>query len=211
MKKHLKNILKNIYLLFLKILCKKCYETRKTAAPITLKTIFFQKILGFNRKAYWPMHFTSLAHGVEYILIGVGTAPGISFGCYIFANKENPIIIGDYTIIAPNVLIGALNHNPYDHRQYIGKGGIKIGKYCWIGMNSCIVSGVELGDFTVVAAGSVVTKSFPEGYCIIAGNPAKVIKKLDKNKCVKFEYEYKYHGYIPAEKFDNFRKRKLKI
>ena len=49
-------------------------------------------------------------------------------------------------------------------------------------MNSVILPGVVLGDHTVVGAGSIVTKSFEDGYCVIAGNPAKVIRTLDKEK-----------------------------
>ena len=49
-------------------------------------------------------------------------------------------------------------------------------------MNSVILPGVKLGTRTIVAAGSVVTKSFPEGYCVIAGSPAKIIRYLDKEK-----------------------------
>ena len=45
-------------------------------------------------------------------------------------------------------------------------------------MNSMILPGVVLGDRTIVGAGSVVTKYFPEGNCVIAGNPAKVIKVI---------------------------------
>ena len=45
-------------------------------------------------------------------------------------------------------------------------------------MNSIILPGVKLGDKTIVGAGSIVTKSFEEGNCVIVGNPAKIIKKL---------------------------------
>lgn len=207
----MKEFFKKTYFLFLKIFCNTCYETLQTAAPITLKLLFWQKILGFNRKAYWPMHFTSHVGGVEYIKIGIGTAPGLSFGCYIYADKNNPVYIGDYTIIAPNVLISGYNHDLYDNRKYIGKGGIKIGRYCWIGMNASVLSGVELGDFTVVAAGSVVTKSFPEGYCVIAGNPAKVVKKLEKEKCVTYNNKYEYYGFISKREFEKFSKKHLKV
>jgi acetyltransferase-like isoleucine patch superfamily enzyme len=46
-------------------------------------------------------------------------------------------------------------------------------------MNSVIHPGDKLGPHTTVGAGSIVTKSFEDGYCVIAGNPAKLIKKLD--------------------------------
>jgi len=59
---------------------------------------------------------------------------------------------------------------------------VYIGDYCWIGANAVILLGVHLGPHTIVGAGSIVTKSFPEGYCVIAGNPAKIIKKLEKRE-----------------------------
>jgi acetyltransferase-like isoleucine patch superfamily enzyme len=46
-------------------------------------------------------------------------------------------------------------------------------------MNAVILPGVTLGDHTIVGAGSVVTKSFENGNCVIAGNPAKIIKNLE--------------------------------
>ncbi len=59
---------------------------------------------------------------------------------------------------------------------------ITLGDHCWIGMNAVILPGVELGERTVVGAGSVVTKSFPEGHCVIAGNPARILRRLEKPK-----------------------------
>ena len=54
-----------------------------------------------------------------------------------------------------------------------------IGEKCWIGMNCVVLPGVTLGDHTIVGAGAVVTKSFKDGYCVIAGNPAKKIKDIE--------------------------------
>lgn len=72
-------------------------------------------------------------------------------------------------------------------------------------MNSVVLPGVELGDFTIVAAGAVITKSFKDGYCVIGGNPTKVIKTIPQIECAKFENEYKYNRYIHSKKFNKFR------
>jgi len=181
---------------------KKIKETNKTQTPITFRMWFLQKILGFNRQVYWPVHFTSTVSHPRNIYAGIDTSPGYSHGCYI--QGMGKIYIGDYTQIAPNVGIISANHTLYDSRKH-QKGEVYIGKYCWIGMNSMILPNVTLGDFTIVGAGSIVTKSFPDGYCVVAGNPAKVIKFLDKSKCKPFRNQYEYNGYY---KHDFFCKNK---
>lgn len=183
---------------------KHIFRTRDTAAPINIRTWFLQKILGFNRKAYWPAHFTSVISRVNNIKIGIGTAPGLSPGCYI--QGSGSIEIGDYTIIGPNVGIISSNHNILNHREYI-RGKVKIGKYCWIGMNAVILPDVELGDHTIVGASAVVTKSFPEGYCVLTGIPAKVLKTINKEDVIEVPNDYEYYGYIPKKKYEGKRKK----
>mgnify|MGYP001021888097 CR=1 FL=1 len=183
-------------------------KVRNTAAPISLRTLFLQKIVGINSEAYWPTHFTSVVSDPQNILIGVGTAPGLSPGCYI--QGKGKVVIGDYTIIAPNVGIISANHSVNDHRYHVN-GKIEIGKYCWLGMNAVILPNVILGDHTIVAANSVVTKSFPDGYSVLAGSPARIIKALNREDMIDFENENKFIGYIPMEKFERFRKRDLNV
>jgi galactoside O-acetyltransferase len=50
----------------------------------------------------------------------------------------------------------------------------------WIGFNSIILKGVQVGEGVVIAAGSVVTKDIPD-YCVVAGNPAKIVKELSSD------------------------------
>ncbi|MCA0396362.1 MAG: acyltransferase [Bacteroidetes bacterium] len=171
---------------------------------------FNQKILnlGGNRKAYWPVHPASTVYDPEYILVGVDAYPGIMKGCYI--QGKGGIEIGDYTQIAPNVAIVSANHDLYDSRKHI-PSPVKIGRYCWLGAGAKIMPGVVLGDWTVVGAGAVVTKSFPDGYCVVGGVPAKMIKPLDQNKCVPFTNKVDYNGYIRSSDFPAFRKKYLKI
>lgn len=200
--------LKKIYRFLIRKFFSRVYETANTTSPIRFKTYFFQKILGFNRKVYWPTHFTSVITNYKNIKIGIGTAPGLSPGCYI--QGVGKIYIGHYTIIAANVGIISANHDVNDVRKH-DDSKVVIGKYSWLGMNSVVLPNVVLGDYTIVGAGAVVTKSFKEGYCVIAGNPAKVIKKLDKEECTHFENEFKYYGYIRSEKFATYRKKNLNV
>lgn len=100
-------------------------------------------------------------------------------GCF-YQNYEATITIGKDVHIAANVGVITQNHNPENPDEHLPAKDIYIGDHCWIGMNAVILPGVRLGDYTTVGAGSVVTHSFEDGHCVIAGNPAKIIKVIDK-------------------------------
>ena len=115
--------------------------------------------------------------------IHIGKNVGIS-GATIYARKG--ITIGDNTMIGGNAKILDNDFHPVevearlaDDKSRIGTREIIIGKNCFIGCNSLILKGTVLGDNCVVGAGAVVSGRF-EDNCVIAGNPAKVIKKLEE-------------------------------
>jgi len=162
--------------------------------------------LGINRAIYWPVHKNSEVVGAENIYVGRNATLGIRPGCYI--NGNGGIFLGDFVRVASNVGIISSNHDVYNHIKHIDKP-IVIREHSWIGQGALILAGCELGPRTIVAGGSVVTRSFPEGYCIIGGNPAHLIKTLEKEKFVPMVCEELFHGYIPEEKFSNYQKSHL--
>jgi len=176
------------------------YKTTDYQCYVPFGFWFKQKVLniGGNKKAYWPVHPTSKVFDAEKIEVGVDAYPGIMGGCYI--TGRGGLTIGDFTQIAPNVVIVTSNHDVYDNRQHI-EAPIKIGRYCWIGAGATILPGVTLGDNTVVAAGAVVTKSFSEGMCIVGGVPARKIKELDPDLCVRYSVGNRFRGYLSEDAF----------
>jgi len=99
----------------------------------------------------------------------ISSSARISFRTYLDKTYPKGIHINDESYIASGAMI--LSH---DFLKDI-KTDTKIGKKCFIGANSIIMPGVTIGDSVIVGSGAVVTKDVPSG-CIVAGNPAKVIR-----------------------------------
>lgn len=138
-----------------------------------------QAVFRSNGHIPWPVNsriIVSDKNNISFDLDDINNFWG--FGSYFqcFAGK---ILIGKGTYIAGNVGLITANHMPEDPDIHLPGKDIIIGEKCWIGMNSVILPGVTLGAHTVVGAGSVVTKSFSEGHCIVAGSPARIIRLLE--------------------------------
>ena len=109
--------------------------------------------------------------------IHLGKNVFINAGCHF--QDQAGIYIGDGTFIGHNVILATLNHdmNP-DSRGDMYPKPIHIGKKVWIGSGAIVLPGISIGDNSVIAAGSVVTKNVPENV-VYGGNPAKFIKKIE--------------------------------
>lgn len=142
-----------------------------------LKFVFWQKICRINSSVPWPVHFTSKIIEPSKIKVSKYFVPlGDSVCNYIDA--RNGIIVEDNVLVGPQVAIISRNHCKTDYYVYEESKPVVLRKNCWLATGCKILAGVELGEHTIVAAGAVVTRSFPEGNQLLAGNPAVVLKKL---------------------------------
>lgn len=118
---------------------------------------------------------------IKGIGITIGDRTGINARAYLAG--QGGITIGDDVIMGPNVYIFSENHNFSNLQVKIKDQGftkqpVIIGNNCWLGAGVTILAGVNIGDGCVIAAGSIVTKSFPSN-SVIAGVPAKAIKSRE--------------------------------
>lgn len=153
----------------------------KIGENVIIKSCFLSNLVGLYSRTI----IVTRAPGAE---IEIGDNVGIS-GATIYARKK--ITIGENTCIGGNCKILDNDFHPIEAEtrnkllrdenggdsNQVPSREIKIGRNCFIGCNSIILKGTVLGDSCVVGAGAVVCGKF-EDNCVIAGNPARVIKRL---------------------------------
>lgn len=129
-----------------------------------------------------PCVFNIEAEGSQII---IGNNVGIS-GSTICAAKS--VTIGDNVLIGSGCLITDTDAHPIDwldrregRSEKKGIAPVVIGNDVFIGARSIILKGVTIGDRAVIGAGSVVSKDVPDD-CIVAGNPARIVKSLEPKK-----------------------------
>ncbi len=108
----------------------------------------------------------------------IGKDVFINSGCHF--QDQGGIEIGDGTMLGHNVVLATINHDlsPMQNRKN-HYAPVKIGAHVWIGSNATILPGVSIGEWSVVAAGAVVTKDVLP-FTVVGGVPAQIIKKMDK-------------------------------
>lgn len=127
------------------------------------------------------------AYAVGCNKISIGSRVIIRPGTMLFGetiiNLEKSIIIEDDVMMGCGVHIYVNNHRfdridiPLIDQGYYPDKPVKLNKGCWIGANTIIMPGVEIGKNSVIGAGSVVTKSIPQN-TVAMGSPAIVIKYI---------------------------------
>lgn len=148
-----------------------------------LRAILIQKILGFNRNVRWPISPSTAVDEPEFLDFHPDDLQNfMHHGCYFSNVGGGKIVLEKGVVIAPNVGIVTTNHDFLDPTKHCSPRDVLVGKNSWLGMNSVILPGTVLGEHTIVAAGAVVTKSYPDGWCVLAGSPAKVLKKIHRNE-----------------------------
>lgn len=119
-----------------------------------------------------------LYHEVEFYLDSSNA--NINIGDFTYVNKrteikcQDMIKIGESCSISWDVVIMDTDYHSINGRAFIDP--VIIEDNVWVGCRAIILKGVHIGEGAIIAAGSVVTKNVPP-YCIVAGNPAKVIKE----------------------------------
>lgn len=112
-----------------------------------------------------------------YIYVGNNARLVLGSG---FVNENVRIVcsqyveIGDEATIGPDVVIRDTDQHYISGKE--NKKPIVIGKHVWIGQGAVILKGVKIGEGSVIATKSVVTHDIPD-HCLVAGNPARVIKE----------------------------------
>lgn len=153
------------------------------------------KIKTLYRNHYWSLEKLARYNGCE---IGTGCFIGSKF----WSSEPYLIKIGNNCAITSGVKIfthGGARVMRHKYPNFDCFGKVTLGNYVYLGSNTLVLPGVEIGDNVLVAAGSVVTKSIPSGV-VVAGNPAKFVCTIEDYEKNNLKYNTNSKGLNAEEK-----------
>ncbi len=124
--------------------------------------------------------------GGRHVHLGNGVYANFGFTCV----DDTHIYVGDHTMFGPNVILATAGHPILPRlreKAFQFNKPIHIGRNCWLGAGVIVMPGVNIGDNSVIGAGSIVTKDIPENV-VAVGNPCKVLREINERD---EEYFYK--------------------
>jgi acetyltransferase-like isoleucine patch superfamily enzyme len=160
--------------------------------PFTHWRLFYHnQMLKLCRKKFKKFADTSSfrpgAYAIGCSRIEIGNRVVIRPNCMLFGETIEPmnvsISIEDDVMLGSGVHIYVSNHSfdridiPIIDQGHMPAKPVILKKGCWIGANVILLPGVEIGENSVIGAGSIVTKSIPSGFLAV-GNPAKILRQI---------------------------------
>lgn len=143
-----------------------------------------------TRNAYWRRRLARMGDSSRIALTVRIYVPGnVSLGRDVHLNDfvhiwgGGGVTLGDHVLIASHTIITSQSHDINAasrgllYRETTDNRPVQIGRNVWVGSGACILPGVEIGEDSVIAAGSVVTRSVPPR-SLVMGTPGRVIRTL---------------------------------
>lgn len=134
--------------------------------------VFLCRLFGANISYSASIHPTAI---LEYPWnISLGDCSSVGEKAWIYAIGS--IHIGKFSNIGRDVYLLTGTHDIYSNTFSLITKEIIIGDGCWIATRALVLPGINIGNYSIVGAGAVVTKDIPS-YSVVGGNPAKIIKQ----------------------------------
>jgi maltose O-acetyltransferase len=153
-------------------------------------------------KKYRSFRLASVGSGCVYQSLSstflsadkISMEANVNIGPGVLLDAAGGILLGEGTILAPEVKVFSRSHNfdddlqalPFDNVVLVAP--VRIGRYVWIGTRAIVLPGVTIGEGAVVGAGAVVSKDVPS-CAVVVGNPARVVRFRDRDQFEKLAKE----------------------
>jgi maltose O-acetyltransferase len=156
------------------------------------RIIIAERVKGIKRRLKYcgkQVYLDRTCHIIVPEQMEIGNSSSISSYTTIYATfgvkiGENCFISSNCGISSYNHIQNSLNRHKDQSEDFRFSKPVVIGNNVWIGMNVCILPGVEIGDNSIVGSGSVVVKNIPSNE-VWVGNPARFVKKLNMSVLIE--------------------------